>query len=527
MKAVLFPSVVALVAGQPAYFNQLPPKYQPGPCNNPYFRRNHAPGTIASAQCCLTAIPTSPPFPPPGFLPPFETAPCQQMPGAPFGMPPSPAFLDAVCCSEGTTCCDKDTSVRQFKHFLCCDDATHICVHADDGTGSCEENIDGNEIVPNFDNSVDGLGRCPDGGLPVPAPGLSVPLECSSNNEIYPEDGANKCPPESVCVKDKQPNRNTGVCCFNSGCELNTDCQTCVRRDQHQEDYKDKPCSWLTQGDEFHAGGRCVRSCQTFGDKSCILPERAAECPLTSSWLNGTNYNTGTCDRRCGMTGTGRSSRINNGMQNYLTEPSEDATECCKDVDGDYCCAFDLTIAVHCRVGRVPHGPLCGTPLSGTPNNFFNSGPGTIPPSMGALQSTLYRPPPPPFGYPYGGFGYPMGPGFGYPMMGVPMGGMYAPAFYRDYGAVSSDEEAQKNAMAEHDKMYFYAPRPPMPFGIPPPPPPPPAARVDQQPTAFVCSCDSQCVEDKYADCCEDYFDFCTADGLPQWAVDLGWTETN
>jgi hypothetical protein len=129
------------------------------------------------------------------------------------------------------------------------------------------------------------------------------------------------------------------------------------------------------------------------------------------------------------------------------------------------------------------------------------------------------------FGYPMGGFGgYPMGPGFGYPMMGFGMGGVYAPGFYRDYGDASSDEDAMKAALAEQDRLYFYAP---MPMGPRPgfygPPPPPPPARVDQQPTAFVCSCDADCVNDKYADCCKDYWDYCTSDALPEWAGKLGW----
>merc|ERR1711966_424535 len=137
---------------------------------------------------------------------------------------------------------------------------------------------------------VDLYGRCPDGGLAAQiAPGR--PMECSSNNGIYPDDGNNKCPSNHQCVKDRRPNVNTGVCCFNSGCDRNNDCQTCVRRDQHEADYQDNPCSWLTQGDEVDAGGRCVRSCNTFGDHSCILPERTL---IARIMRNGTTEQTTT-----------------------------------------------------------------------------------------------------------------------------------------------------------------------------------------------------------------------------------------
>jgi len=122
------------------------------------------------------------------------------------------------------------------------------------------------------------------------------------------------------------------------------------------------------------------------------------------------------------------------------------------------------------------------------------------------------------FGYPMGGFGYPMGGmgGFGYPMGGFG-GGFYAPALYRDYGSITNDEEGMKAAMEEHDRMFFYAPSPFGGFGGFMPPPPPPPARVDQQPSGFICSCDEECTYYKYADCCKDYFDHCSTEDKPAW----------
>jgi hypothetical protein len=285
---------------------------------------------------------------------------------------------------------------------------------------------------------------------------------------------------------------------------------------------------WLTQGDGIGGtmipntwdvnddgksvyngvGGRCVATCATFPEKSCILPHDDAKmCPKTTTWTDGTDYNVGTCDRRCGMTGTGRSSRINQGMEAHIAQ-SADATDCCKATPNDYCCAWDGTLAVHCSLGRLNNNsPLCGVPISGTPNNFFNTPPGTIPPSMAAVAAQQLPPP---------GFGYPgFAPGFGYPGMGpVPMMGMYnAPMFFRNYGENTnmSEEEALKAVQAENDRMFFYPAAGPQFYRpLPPPPrptPPPPA--VDQQPTAFICSCDDDCIKDENADCCTDYYKFC------------------
>jgi hypothetical protein len=100
-----------------------------------------------------------------------------------------------------------------------------------------------------------------------------------------------------------------------------------------------------------------------------------------------------------------------------------------------------------------------------------------------------------------GGFG--MG-GFG--MGGFGMGGMYGP-FFRDGGF---DEDSDVSASALEKQWALPPPNfgpypPPPPMG---PPPPEPPAPVDQQPSAFVCSCDHQCMH-TYNDCCQDYSQFC------------------
>jgi len=86
--------------------------------------------------------------------------------------------------------------------------------------------------------------------------------------------------------------------------------------------------------------------------------------------------------------------------------------------------------------------------------------------------------------------------------------------FFRNYGenADLSEEDALKAAQAENDRMFFYPAMGPgsfRPFVPPPPPPPPPPPSVDQQPTAFVCSCDADCINAENADCCSDYYTKC------------------
>jgi hypothetical protein len=135
--------------------------------------------------------------------------------------------------------------------------------------------------------------------------------------------------------------------------------------------------------------------------------------------------------------------------------------------------------------------------------------------------------PPPPFFPPafYGG-----GPGF----YGGGFSPFMTPFFYRKYGEYSSEDELTKDAglAVESDKQFFFpapafmpfrpAPRPP----VRPPPPPPPL--LDQQPSAFICSCDSLCKMPKYGDCCDDYFTLCdpaynpslpVPTSIPEWWV--------
>lgn len=493
MKAVFFTCVVALVAGQPQYFPYVPPPMQQGICSN-YLRK-------PDALCCL----------PPQLN---RGQGCNAMPFAPPQFRPTPQFLTEVCCESGQRCCMKDANNLRFPAYHCCPEATHTC-NVTSGKGECALLSSGSSNTPLFQAELDRYGRCPDGLSPVPL-NPNTPLQCSSSSTVNSGWGGSSCPANTYCTKDRNPNQNTGVCCLETHCQQYTECDKCVRVEQHLADHN-RPCSWLTQGDGITtAGGRCVASCEGFPQKSCIFPSFDARmCPKSTTWMNGTDYNVGSCDRRCGMVGTGRSSRLNVGVQAYIAQ-SANATDCCKTQPGDYCCSWDGVLADHCSLGRVSGGPVCGVPISGTPNNFFNTGPGTIPPTQGAWQATqanLYRPRPP-MGYP--GMGYPMGPrpmgmygGFG-PMFG---GGMYnAPMFYRNYGEENqSSDEQLKTVMEEVDKMYMY-PAMGLPFYRPqfqPRPPPPPPAPVDQQPTAFVCSCDDDCVDNENADCCSDYFTTC------------------
>merc|ERR1719158_179721 len=152
-------------------------------------------------------------------------------------------------------------------------------------------------------------------------------------------------------------------------------------------------CSWLTQGDRYNIQPRCVTSCRHFPEKSCIVggvsPTGTMMCPNNNDNQNGTNYNTGTCDRRCGMVGTGRSSRINNNGNSFNPLTGHETTECCREYPGDFCCDPWEGLAEHCTPGYVRGGPQCGIPKRGSPNNFFNTHPYAPPPPS---------PPPPPPG---------------------------------------------------------------------------------------------------------------------------------
>jgi hypothetical protein len=362
------------------------------------------------------------------------------------------------------------------------------------------------------------------------------------------------CPTGSECVRDLQDNQNTGVCCStNHTCAQYHTCENCMKAPVPQDivfpgQPPRQPCAWLSQGDLDNQTPRCVQSCDNFPGKSCIMrfgseAESVRRCPYSNNAtygsVNGTWYNTGTCNRRCGLVGTGRSSRINNQANFPVSNATiaADAIQCCKDYMGDHCCDNYGRLASHCQNGRVPQGPLCGVPIRGTPNNFFNEPPpmyGPPPPMMGPYfgPGPMMGPPPMPFfGAPmygpsmygmgamqgFGGFapglgGFGMG-GFGMGGFGMGgfgmyggMGGMYGP-FFRD-GGFDGDSD-----VAAPDLKQMWA-LPPPNFGPYPPPPPPgppppePPAPVDQQPSEFVCSCDSQCLH-TYNDCCRDYAEFC------------------
>jgi len=290
-------------------------------------------------------------------------------------------------------------------------------------------------------------------------------------------------------------------------------------------------CSWLTQGDHYHTGPRCVQSCRQFPDKSCIVggvsPAAISMCPASTTNENGTNYNTGTCQRRCGMVGTGRSSRINNNGNVPPPAPiGHPTTECCTQNPGDFCCDPWMGLAEHCTQGYVVGGPQCGVPKRGSPNTFYNTPPYAPPPyggpEWGAFPS--FQPPPPPMMgpyppppmSPYGGFGF-VGPTMGGGMYGgFAVGGMYGGGGFLPGAGMYGWRETTKAAQSERMAMLL-----PPPVMFPPPPPPPPMGAPyygtgplpepsDQYPSDFICSCDDLC-HTLYDDCCSDYEIQCVA----------------
>lgn len=295
-----------------------------------------------------------------------------------------------------------------------------------------------------------------------------------------------RCPPNTECVRDLSGNVNSGVCCAkpaNGGCGKYTNCTSCVQN----VDRVQAPCSWLSQGDLSNNNPRCVVTCDNFPGQGCIIPSDGHMCPTTPDH-NGTNYNTGSCNRRCGMVGTGRAAGINNNGNRPFVDPTYAANitriACCNDFPGDYCCNDYGALASHCALGRTPGGPICGVPIRGTPN--------MLPPPMNPYM-------------PYAPFSpyVPFAP-YGPPMMGpgpMPYGpvpfGPYGPSPYGPYR--SSSVENQKYQL-------FY---PPAPMFYPPMPPPRPIPDpVNQPPSPYTCSCDPECMS-KYDDCCTDYVSLC------------------
>lgn len=544
MKVAAFLSVAAtFVAAQPSYFAPVPPPQKQGPCT-------YAKGY--NAQCCVSTA--------------YHPLGCAATPGMrvpPMGFygrppPPPPMFvLGQICCAAGEQCCIADTSNLFQPSYTCCGAGTKC--NTTTGEGVCEDVESYNEAFP-YQYNLDNYGRCPeDGGLPLQVrPGQ--PFRCTMNVAIA-EATNSLCPTGSYCAKDLTANQDEGVCCYDTKCGLHTNCTSCTTPSTTAGV---PSCSWLSQGYELDATPMCVRSCTDFPQKSCILPHaNGNQCPRAPWNPDGTNYNVGNCQRRCGNVGTGRSSGINvmGNFPNFYNSGSwtggdgytamddeaafnafENGTICCQDLPGDFCCDDYYQLAQHCQLGRVPGGPACGVPISGTPNTFFNTAPYQTPPSVDAYVATHMpirppMPPPPPMYYNGGmGFGMPMGfggmySGFGGMYSGFGAGFGFSPftmnAMYRQYGQHSSEEELSKAVSTESDKQFFYPnagfnmfrPMAPVPPRVPPPP------LVDQQPSAFICSCDSMCADKVNSDCCDDYWIRCdttvNSTGPPAWWVSL------
>jgi len=556
MKAAFSLSAVALVAGQPFPFT-LPPAPLTGACFRPQD---------PEAQCCVdpAAYPEA----------------CDGI-ARRFG----PQSLSSVCCPSKAECCPTEfyapgsgTSnqiVNQAPSFTCCDkDAGHACnLDTTTGKGVCATATDPATFTPmnTWTSVLDGEGRCSaDGGLPLQN-GPNRAYRCSVN-VLLPF--ARGCPTDSVCTKDRQPNANSGVCCRTSHCQDHTTCQSCVTpltKAQVDANAAADPkvdqqpvCSWLTQGDQFNVNPRCVTSCRNFPEKSCIVggvsPIGADLCPNTNANQNGTDYNTGTCERRCGMVGTGRSSRINNNGNQWEPIEGHTTTDCCTKYSGDFCCDPYMGLAAHCTAGFVFEGPQCGVPKRGSPNNFFNTAPYAPPPYMSsgptlwgsqgfAPQGPQFSPyGPQPFGpQPYGpqmGFGayggFQQQPGMygGFGMQGgmygggfgMQQGGMYGGGFGMQggmvgmYGWRSGEERATDSERNAFYTPQFFGPQ----FGpqfAPPPPQVPFWGPVngeempnpsDQFASNYICSCDSGvggC--EAHDDCCSDFAIKCGPSAAP------------
>lgn len=483
MSVTLLLSVVALVAGQPTF--DLPPPPIQGVCSSVKGY---------SAQCCV----------PNGC----DHAP--GMPPSPWGAPlPPPYYLQQVCCQQGTTCCPVDFSQTMQPRYTCCSSSQTCSITSLKGTCVAQNSSITNGMTPGnvASNKLDPSGRCSDGSRPAESrPG--VPYYCSLNilipNRLI-------CPIGMKCVKDLSPNTNAGVCCLDSHCGQRTTCADCVTANTTAPappapgslPPPQPVCSWLSQGDHYNPNPRCVQSCDNFPEKSCIPPNLVRECPYNATSGIGRKYNTGSCVRRCGLVGTGRSSRITNSGILPPNPGNINTTACCRSNGGDYCCDDWQGLARHCNLGYVPGGPQCGVPIRGTPNNFFNSPPYGIPPYY--VNPNLPMPSP-----------------YMPPMYQAPWPQPYP--FYRalegDKSLDEVEEAVEEMKEVEADKQFFF---PPMPM-VPPPMygpmygpvwnpymrpvyPSIPTTPLDQLPSAFICSCDKECgVHD---DCCEDYTSNC------------------
>lgn len=494
MTVALILSVVALVAVSQPIFEFPPHPFQP--CELIGFEM----------QCC---------WPP-------QYGGCQAPPGFRGPLPPNylppPDFLDQVCCKQTQECCPRDQT-NWNPSFRCCDADTHKCV-VTDKKGECVVKNATDPVTPDIPH-LEATGQCPaDGSIPFEiAPGNV--LRCTLNSEV----SGYTCPTDTHCVRDNSGNKNSGVCCRDTtetdsagvvtdiGCNQYNDCHSCVN---NAADAK-APCGWLSEGSLSNRHPRCVINCDNFPTKSCILPSNGDMCPIDTSAGttkdNATQINTGTCESRCNVIGTGRAVGINN-QGNRMTTPSVNRTvttdACCMEYPGDYCCDHWGQIALHCTRGRVRQGPQCGVPVRGTPNALYRPEFEPLGPYAPAMSGTPWPNPYgpfPPYGQPFG-YG-PQAPGLPYgpygPMMGGPV--PYGPMPYGQfYGPYRNGEVVAQSVEADVKQLMFYPP--PAYYPQPPPPAPqriPPVASIN--PSPFVCSCDGDCME--YDDCCDDYADEC------------------
>jgi len=506
MSVTLLLSVVALVAGQPYPMTLPPPVTQQGSCQFIGW----------DMQCCLP-----------------DLAGCAVVPGMPINPwmpppPPPPQFLQQVCCASGTTCCPVDFIANANRpQYKCCTSEQTCSITSNKGTCVAANSSITNGMTPgnNAGNRLDGAGRCPtDGSRPFEvAPG--VPAGCNLNILIP---NRQICPIGMKCVKDKQANTNTGVCCLDSHCGDRHTCADCVTRNttippptNNGVPPAQQVCSWLSQGDAYNPAPRCVQTCDNFPDKSCIPPDLVLECPYNATTGQGRNYNTGSCVRRCGYVGTGRSSRITNDGLLPPTPSGINKTACCTSYGGDFCCDDWGALARHCSVGYVPNGPQCGVPIRGTPNNYYNSPPG-YPPAQ-------YQNPNLP-GYGQQGYQQPWGP---QPYYQPPQQQWYQPfwpqpqfPYYREMAKGLEGEELKTASdefkSLEDEKWYYYTPQPQFyqPWGAPrwspfqrPVYPAAPTVPLDQLPSPYICSCDSEC--GTFNDCCQNYADQCIVSLAP------------
>lgn len=446
-------------------------------------------------QCCFPKVYGGCDVEPGKFFPPGVRVPTNFQ--APSGYLPSPGFLRAVCCPAQTECCPVDQA-SLFPTYQCCASDKQSC-SVNDKKGVCYDLPSNNTGTTIGADSLDGAGRCPDGSLPLTiAP--NTPFQCTLNKFLPSTTTQGGCPASSTCIKDRSGNVNSGVCCRDSACGNITSCTECASNKNNVTG----GCSWLTQGDLYTPSGKCVSNCANFPGQSCIIGGRteataASLCPRTAANVNGTNFNTGSCgNRRCGMVGTGRSSRINNG-----TAPTNatftNALPCCDAFPGDYCCNYMRELSSNCAFGRIPQGPMCGVPVRGSPSTFYNTRPqqpyyGGYPGMYPPMPYQPYMPNMMPWGYRQGGFyGGPSVYGGVYPQMSL-----YnlppSPIMYNSFRP-----------------QVYYAPPPmmymPPPMYMAPPRPPYVANPIDQKPSPYICSCDFKCVE--YMDCCDDFKSFC------------------